>query len=437
MNCIRSTGFLVLVLGFGLAACTPDAPKKHEDQWRMSPPEVVLPEDDSGARTRLKVGEASQNQLPLEAELSFSEMSGISLEIKSLCSVGDQNFSETFHVSGVDSLQIGSIVPSQSLLQKTDELTCSLDFIATNSVGSTHRFQMPGLTLSHPNSFGSLAVTDKLESISPNENLKKLKVEDLDQIALDSKIKNGIAELSCSSFVSRQFFTNVDLVDWKALAYNQSSEVLQQVEQNVTQTCRMMITNNFGVRVESSTPFVLKYPLPELKVSVKTATYQATQNSKWNFDVNVLYVEIENPSAIDQILSVPLDSSITASQRAISRNTRTNEYCFLASQLNANISSVIADADVTVEKDRKLFVVKANSVATLTVVANGNLMGGSGGSYYFGFSSPYRIQRIQNSEVVDEISVSETDVLVTPAKEADRKILANDLRQCPASNQGN
>lgn len=424
MGAFKQQKALLLVFILGLSACSPDKTKRHEDQWRFTPPEIIMPSaGDNEGRTRLKMGEASQHELPLGTELYFPSINQIILEVESLCSVGGVNFQEAFRISNSSNVEVGSLVPSQALVQQIDQFTCSFEFTAINEHRSRHHFLMPGLKFIGANSYGSLAVSEKLQKISPtmNSEITEISVDELDQLAVESPTKSGIAELMCSDFLSRIESAGIDSTDWKMLAYKQPTEILEKVLQKYRQTCRVAVTDEMGLRKEISAPFVLRYPPPQLSVETKAVAVAQSETSK----LILLEADLKNTSPVDQVLAVPADNIMSASVQRVWGPSATAAPTWLTPIINSVSIRVELDGtdNTQVIEKKKTFSVRAGSTVHLKIIATGNLLRGMacgfntvgfggprGGGYRLNFTNPFRVERFEvgTNNVTDEISLFNT-----------------------------
>ncbi len=416
MNRVRVQIVMIFVLFLGPVACTPDKPKQREDQWRFSPPEIVMPSSDGGERGRLKVGEASQKELPLDSALSFlTSGSNIVLEVDSVCSWGDQHFEESFRFQTPSLLELGSIVPAKALLEVADQaVECSFDFSAVNEHGSRHHFSVPGVKFSGGAQYGKLVVSERLQRISPSvpgEARVVVGVDDLDQLAVDSDVRSGTAELACADFTSRESFISVDTINWSQLAYKQPLAVLETVLRKFRQPCRLALKDENGVRLEISAPFTLLYPAPELQISAQAPVFNAPPNQKIR-DISILNLKISNTSNIDQFLELQNSSAdprrVWVAGGLFNRKSDLNYHYWFNIHRTAEISYVVSGSDKVINADGKtIFVVKSKSEASVSVIANSYYLNNSSANIHSGYlfllPQPIRLKRL---EVVGDLDTA-------------------------------
>lgn len=416
MNWIRVKFATVFVLIFGLLACTPDKPLKREDQWRFAPPEIAMPVSAEGVeRSRLKIGEASQKELPLDAELLFAAMtSDITLDIDSLCMRDGLPFEETFQIRTPGSLSFGSIVPANALLGSgAAAIECSFNFSAVNEHGSRHHFLIPGVKLVGGLTYGSLIVSKKLQRISPLVNSEAkvvVEVDELDQIAVDSKVQAGVAELTCADFTSRERFQSVDTVNWEQLAYKQPIEVLENVLRKFHQPCRLALKDANGARVEISAELILRYPAPEVQIATSTTPFGRGDDGGRR-DISILNLKMTNSSNIDQTFALP---SLSVPIRLVYESPDGFFYTPFRHP-TAEISHSVNGAEtVNIANGKTVFQIKAKSQVNITVTANGYFNYAAGGGwqhagYLFLFSAPLRLERLNESgNKVEDIPIFNT-----------------------------
>lgn len=451
MNRVTVQKSVIFVFFLGLLACTPDKSKQQEDQWRLSPPEIVMPSTVDGERGRLKVGEASQKELPLTAELSFAGITpDVIFEIDSLCIHHGTNFEETFRIQAPQSFQLGAIVPSQALLSANQgPIECSFDFSAINQHRSRHHFLIPGVKLFDQSKYGDMVVSKKLERISPaesSENKTIVAVDELDQIAIDSEVRSGVAELACADFTSRVQFNSVDSIDWKQLAYKQPIEVLEKVLAKFRQPCRFALKDHSGLRAEISAGFTLLYPAPALEILAQTPTFDGPPGQKIR-DISILNLDISNPTNIDQFLELQSTSADprmvwTHAQNFQKQNENSNFYYWFNIHRTAEISYTVSGSEQVITSGSKtFFVIKAKSAIKVSVNAH-SYFGTFAASntkhsgYLLLLPQPIRLKRLEVSgdfktaieensfQVSDEISIfklaphhlNETQVYIPHAK---------------------
>ena len=466
MNRVRVQILVIFVLFLGSVACTPDKPKQRDDQWRFTPPEIVMPSSEGAERGRLKVGEASQKELPLTAELSFPAITpDVILEIDSLCIHDSTNFEETFSIHAPQTLQLGAIVPARALLSASQgPIECSFDFSAVNEHRSRHHFLVPGVKLIGQSDFGAMVVSKKLERISPaesSENKTIVAVEELDQIAVDSELISGVAELACADFTSRVKFNSVDTIDWKQLAYKQPIEVLEKVLAKFRQPCRMALKDLSGLRAEISANFTLLYPAPELEIFAQAPTFDGPPNQKIR-NISILNLKISNPSNIDQYFQL---QNTSADPRMVwtgggnnGQSKITTYHYWFNIHRTAEISYSVSGSEQVINSNSKtFFVVKAKGEIDLIVNAN-SYFGtfAASGTEHLGYlllvPQPIRLKRLEvvgdldtalarnTIQVADEIPIfkllphhlSETQIYVPHAKvKKDWEFIARSLTEKP------
>ncbi len=423
MNRVRVQILMIFVLFLGLLACTPDKPKQREDQWRFSPPEIVMPSSDGLERGRLKVGEASQQEMTMSTELAFSAMTAdVTLEIDSLCISDGKNYEESFSVRAPSSLSFGSIVPARALLVPTDQpIECSFDFSAINEHRSRHHFLIPGVKLVGGNNYGSLIVSKKLQRISPSENPEEkviVGVDELDQLAVDSEVQSGVAELVCADFTSRERFKSVDTINWKQLAYKQPIEVLEKVLAKFRQPCRLALKDESGLRTEISATVTLRYPPPTLKLTTSVIPYDQPRMS-FTTQMPILNLNIKNESNIDQYFGLAMPTvdikQVWTSVGILGKNNGDAYYFDRSMDPTAHITYLISGTDTSAIANGKMnFIIKAKSEVGITVIANGvfrdlSSSGSNHAGYLFLFSKPLRLERLESEfEVADEIALFST-----------------------------
>ncbi len=462
MNRVRVQILVIFVLFLGSVACTPDKPKQRDDQWRFTPPEIVMPSSEGAERGRLKVGEASQKALPLTAELSFPAITpDVILEIDSLCIHDSTNFEETFSIHAPQTLQLGAIVPARALLSASQgPIECSFDFSAVNEHRSRHHFLIPGVKLIGQSDFGAMVVSKKLERISPansSENKTIVAVEELDQIAVDSELVSGVAELACADFTSRVKFNSVDTIDWKQLAYKQPIEVLEKVLAKFRQPCRIALKDLSGLRAEISANFTLLYPAPELEIFAQAPAFDGPPNQKIR-DISILNLKISNPSNIDQFLEL---ENRSADPRVVwtanNRQSESGYHYWFNFHRSAEISFAISGSEkIVTALGKTVFVLKAKSEASVSVIASSYYVnetpGGAHSGYLFVLQQPIRLRRLEvvgdldtalarnTIQVADEIPIfkllphhlSETQIYVPHAKvKKDWEFIARSLTEKP------
>ncbi|MES2963800.1 MAG: hypothetical protein V4760_07895 [Bdellovibrionota bacterium] len=382
------TAAMVSVLG--LTSCSPDS---NEDPWRLNEPYIL---DPANPAKKISISGALMELPSAGAELVFSDgdLEGGTIDVVSSCRADQERVDDQQSLHSLHRIPLGSLWPSSLWTRLTpkqlEESVCSFAFVARNSKGSTHAFEISGLRL---RGFGTLEP----------RSAKRVRGENW--------------SLICDGFTT-------ELKDEEEAEASQSVHSLALRATNASrplghQACRLLS------KKEDSKTRLKKFDLSEsFELSFPNPRGQVTPS--WNLSVlgssraasePILSIRIENQSAfpIAYRIVAPTSVKLQPLMRMVhwSHLSKTPNSLVTIGKIDETLASKIVGAEDTWSQDGfQVIVVSANSSATMSIgIASPyrctrgeeDLMAPAPGStgvnaelsgFYFGFSSAMTIESI-------------------------------------------